>query len=148
MKKIGLILIILVLGQIIQSCYSDFDDMNVSPNNAEDVSPNYLLSYVISKTTMQFYNLTNEHSDIAGTLQYTQRGTEYQSANQNCYQWEKGSWAGYYEILRTNQLMYELGEKENNPFFMAASLIMKSFTFGLLADLFGDCPYSEALQAG
>ena len=44
--------------------------------------------------------------------------------------------------------MYELGEKENNQFFMAASLIMKSFTFGLLADLFGDCPYSEALQAG
>lgn len=148
MKKISLILIIIFLGQIIQSCYSDFDEMNVSPNNAEEVSPNYLLSYVISKTTMQFYNLTSENTDIAGLLQYTQRGTEYQSANQNCYQWGKGSWSGYYEILRTNQLMYELGEKENNQFFMAASLIMKSFTFGLLADLFGDCPYSEALQAG
>lgn len=148
MKKISFILIVIFLSQIIQSCHDDFDQMNVSPNNAEEVSPNYLLSYVISKTTMQFYNLTNEHTDIAGTLQYTQRGTEFQAANQNSYQWGKGSWSGYYEILRTNQLMYELGEKENNQFFMAASLIMKSFTFGLLADLFGDIPYSEALQAG
>lgn len=147
MKKIGLILTIIILGQIIQSCYGDFDEMNVSPNNAEEVSPNYLLSYVISTTTMQFYNLTNEHSNIAGAIQYTQRGTEFNAANQNCYQWGKGSWSGYYEVLRTNQLMYELGEEENNPFFMAASLIMKSFTFGLLADLFGDCPYSESLQA-
>ncbi len=148
MKKISLILIVIFLGQFIQSCYDDFDKMNISPNNAEEVSPNYLLSYVISRTTVQFYNLAHEQSDIAGLLQYTQRGTEYQAARQNCYQWDKGSWAGYYDVLRTNQLMYELGEKENNQFFMAASLIMKSFTFGLIADLFGDCPYSEALQAG
>ena len=147
MKKIGFILTIIFLGQIIQSCYGDFDEMNVSPNNAEQVSPNYLLSYVISTTTMQFYDLTNERSDISGAIQYVQRGTEYQAANQNCYQWGKGYWGGYYDVLRTNQLMYELGEKENNQFFMAASLIMKSFTFGLIADLFGDCPYSEALQA-
>ncbi|SHF66271.1 Starch-binding associating with outer membrane [Mariniphaga anaerophila] len=148
MKKISLILIIIFLGQIIQSCYTDFDDMNVSPNNAEEVSPNYLLSYVISTTAMRFYSLTNEHTDIAGAMQYTQRGTEFNAANQNCYQWGKGSWSGYYDIMRTNQLMYELGEKENNQFFMAASLIMKSYTFGLIADLFGDCPYSESLQAG
>ncbi|MCE4562826.1 SusD/RagB family nutrient-binding outer membrane lipoprotein [Maribellus sp. CM-23] len=147
MKKISLILAIIFLGQFLQSCYDDFDEMNVSPNNAEEVSPNYLLSYVISKTGMQFYGLMNEHTDIAGTLQYTQRGTEFNAANQNCYQWGKGSWNAYYDILRTNQLMYELGEKENNQFFMAASLIMKSFTFGLMVDLFGDCPYSEALQA-
>ena len=147
MKKIGFILIVIFLGQIFQSCQDDFDKMNISPNNAEEVSPNYLLSYVISRTSMQFYGLVNEHTDIAGAMQYTQRGTEYNAANQNCYQWGKGSWNGYYDVLRTNQLMYELGEKEDNQFFMAASLIMKSFTFGLLADLFGDCPYSEALQA-
>lgn len=147
MKKISLILAIIFLGQFLQSCYDDFDEMNVSPNNAEEVSPNYLLSYVISKTGMQFYGLMNEHTDIAGTLQYTQRGTEFNAANQNCYQWGKGSWNAYYDILRTNQLMYDAGVKENNQFFMAASLIMRSFTFGLMADLFGDCPYSEALQA-
>lgn len=148
MKKTVFIIIIIFLGQIIHSCYEDFEEMNISPNNAEEVSPNYMLSYVISKTTMQFYTLINEHSDMAGVMQYTQRGTEFNAANHNCYQWNKGSWIGYYEILRTNQLMYELGEKENNQFFMASSLIMKSFIFGLLADLFGDCPYSEALQAG
>ncbi|MCG6189326.1 SusD/RagB family nutrient-binding outer membrane lipoprotein [Maribellus maritimus] len=147
MKKISLILTIIFLGQIFQSCHDDFDDMNVSPNNAEEVSPNYLLSYVISETTMRFYDLVNEHTDIAGAMQYTQRGTEFNAANQNCYQWGKGSWSGYYDILRTNQLMYEAGEEESNQFFMAASLIMKSFIFGLLADLYGDCPYSEALQA-
>jgi len=62
MKKTGLILTIIFLGQIVQSCYGNFDKMNVSPNNAEQVSPNYLLSYVLSTTTMQFYDLTNEHS--------------------------------------------------------------------------------------
>ncbi len=148
MKKTGLILIIILLGQIIHSCYGDFDEMNKSPNNAEEVSPNYLLSYVLSNTTMSYYNLVYERSEIAGALQYVQRGTEYQAVRQNCYQWEKGYWAGYYDILRTNKLMYELGEKDNNKFFMAASLVMKSYIFGLIADLFGDCPYSESLQAG
>lgn len=147
MKKIGFILTIIFLGYITQSCQDNFDDMNLSPNNAEEVSPNYLLSYVLSNTTMQFYNLTNERSDISGVIQYTQRGTEYQAARQNSYQWDKGGWGGYYDILRTNKLMYELGEKENNQFFMAASLIMKSYNFAMMADLFGDCPYSEALQA-
>lgn len=147
MKKTSLILIIILLGQIIHSCYGDFDEMNISPNNAEEVSPNYLLSYVLSTTTMSFYDLVQEQSYIAGAMQYTQRGTEYQAARHNCYQWDKGSWGGYYNVLRTNQLMYELGEKDDNKFFMAASLVMKSYIFGLLADLFGDCPYSEALQA-
>lgn len=147
MKKIGLFLTIIILGQSLQSCYGDLDTMNISPNNAEEVSPNYLLSYVISTTAMQYYDLTHEQSDIAGMLQYTQRGTQYKAANQNSYQWDKGYWGTFYNILRTNQLMYELGEKEENNFFMAASLVMKSYTFGLITDLFGDCPYSEALQA-
>ena len=75
MKKISIILIVIFLGQFIQSCYDDFDKMNVSPNNAEEVYPNYMLSNVISRTTVRFNNLAKELSDISGLLQYTQRGT-------------------------------------------------------------------------
>ncbi len=134
------------MGQVFQSCENDFDELNISPNNVEEVSPNYLLTHVISTTTMEFYSLTNQFSNIAGLNQYTQRGTEFNAAKQNAYQWDRGSWGSFYNILRTNKLMYEIGEKEDLKFFMAASLIMKSFTFGLIADIFGDCPYSEALQ--
>ncbi len=43
--------------------------------------------------------------------------------------------------------MYQYAVRDNNRFFQAIALTMKSFVFGLMTDLFGDIPYSEALKA-
>ncbi len=41
--------------------------------------------------------------------------------------------------------MLEKAEESNTEFAMGVALVMKSYVFGMVADLYGDAPYSEAL---
>ena len=148
MKKNHITILIIIAGLVtLSSCYN-LDKMNVSPNNAEDVSSNYILTYVLTETSKAYASLGKDGENISGAMQYTQRGTDYQALKINSYDWSPTSWSRYYEILRNNQLIYQKGVKENQPFFEGVSLVMKSFIFGLITDLYGDCPYSESIQAG
>ncbi len=128
------------------SCYN-LDKMNISPNNPEDVSSNYLLTYVLTETSKSYLYLGKEAEEISGVMQYTQRGTDYKALKINSYDWGPYSWNHYYEILRNNKIIYDKAVKEENPFFQGISLVMKSFLFGMITDLWGDCPYSESLGA-
>lgn len=128
------------------SCES-LDEVNVNPNSAEEVSSNYLVSYVLTNTARTYYNLGAEGEQIPCAMQYTQYGPSQNVPKVNHYGWTAESWAQYYELLRNAQLIYENSEKDNNMFFRAISLTMRSFLFGLMTDLFGDIPYSEALKA-
>jgi hypothetical protein len=148
MKRLYIIPITLVIGFTLSltSCY-DLDEMNVSPNNPEEVSSNYILTYVLTETSKSYLNLGKEADNISGAMQYTQRGTDYQALRVNSYDWGPTSWSHYYEILRNNKIIYDKAVKEDNPFFQGIALVMKSFIFGMITDLWGDCPYSESLGA-
>lgn len=130
----------------LSSCYN-LDDMNVSPNSPEEVSSNYTLTYVLTETSKVYNNLGKEAENISGAMQYTQRGTDFNALRVNSYDWSPTSWSYYYHILRNNEIIYEKALKDEHPFFEGVSLVMKSFIFGLITDLYGDCPYSESLNA-
>lgn len=137
---------LLALLLLASSC-DNLDEVNVNPNSAEEVSSNYLVSYVLTNTARTYYNLGSEGKQIPCTMQYTQYGPSQNVPVVNHYGWTAQNWGEYYEILRNVQLIYENSEKDNNMFFRAISLTMRSFLFGLMTDLFGDIPYSEALNA-
>lgn len=80
-------------------------------------------------------------------MQYVQRGTNEGAVVVNYYGWGHESWNSYFDILRNNQVIYENAIEEDNQFFKGIALIMRSFHFGLMSDLYGDIPYSNALQA-
>src|SRR5690606_18045486 len=103
--------------------------------------------YVITKTAQAYHSLGQEGSRISGAMQYIQVGTNENAAVVNHYGWSHENWAVYYDILRNNKIIYENAIADDNNFFKATSLIMKSFVYGLLTDLYGDIPFSEALDA-
>lgn len=148
MKILHIITIIVAAWLILplSSC-KDFDEMNVSPNNVEDVSSNFVLTYVLTETSKAYHRLGREAENISGAMQYTQRGTDFNSLRVNSYDWQPESWSHYYNLLRNIEIINKKAIEEEHPFFEGVSLVMKSFIFGLVTDLYGDCPYSESLQA-
>lgn len=125
----------------------DLTEVNINPNSPEQVSSNYILTYVLSNTAKTYHNLGYENSKIAGAMQYVQRGTNEGAVVVNFYGWGHESWNSYFDILRNNQVIYENAVEENNDLFKGIALIIRSFHFGLMSDLYGDIPYSTSLQA-
>ncbi len=148
MKKIktGAIFLVLTLIVPLVSCL-DLTDLNKDPNRPEKVSSNYILTYVLTKTAINYKALGDFNSQIAGTMQYIQVGTNESSWKINHYDWDKGSWAAYYDILRNVQIINQNAVKEENSLFEAVSLTLRAFLFGIITDNFGDLPYSESLKA-
>ena len=135
------------LSLFLSSC-EDLTDVNKNPNAPETVSSNFIMTYVLTNTGKTFYNLGRDGSKIGAAMQYMQAGTNENAAVINQYAWTPESWGGYYDILRNNQLIYEKGVTDNNKLFQGIALTMKSAVYGLVTDLYGDIPYSEALKAG
>ena len=148
MKKIKALRIPILAAMCLWlSACEDLTDINKNPNNPEDVSSNYVLTYSLVNSGKLVFGLGKNSSKIAAAMQYMQAGTNEGAAETNQYAWTQESWAGYYDILRNVQIIYDNGVRDDNKFFQGIGLTMRSMIFGLLTDIYGDIPYSEALQA-
>jgi hypothetical protein len=139
-KKLTLIA---VFVSVFFSC-EDLTKININPNGVqpEVVNPNLIMPTVLTEAAKLYVNLG--YQDIAGVVQHTQK--DAWSSGHNDYDWVNQSWSPYYDVLRNNQLFYERSVAMNLEFHQGVSLIMKSFMFGLITDLWGDAPYSQALK--
>ena len=125
------------------SC-KDLVELNQNPNGVdpENGHPNLLLSTVVTEAGKMVTNLG--YGDMAGVMQHTQK--DGWGGSHNSYDWSNQSWSGYYGILRNNDEMYRKSEEMGLEFQMGVGLVMKSYMFGLITDLWGDAPYSAALN--
>ncbi|GAB3936627.1 SusD/RagB family nutrient-binding outer membrane lipoprotein [Larkinella terrae] len=123
----------------------DLTEVNRNPNGVEPTTahPNLVLSTVLTETGKAFVNLG--YQDIAGVMQHTQK--DGWAGSHNEYDWGGSqSWSGYYDILRNNQYVYNRSVELNFDLHQGIALVMKSMVFGLITDLWGDAPYSQALK--
>lgn len=133
-----------LLCSLFISC-EDLTDTNVNPNGIqpEVVNPNLVLPSVLTEAAKAYVNLG--YQDIAGVVQHTQK--DAWSNGHNDYDWGGSQdWEPYYRILRNNALVYDRAVKLNLEFHQGVALVMKSFMFGLITDLWGDAPYTNALK--
>ena len=139
-NKISGIMVLLVILMI--SC-QNLEEMNINPNGVDPASahPNLLLSTLVTATGQNYISLG--FGDIAGVMQHTQY--DGWSGGHNDYQWDNQDWSGYYGILRNTEEMLKKSKDMNLDFQTAVALIFKAYNFGLVADLWGDAPYSKAL---
>ncbi len=131
----------------LSACKEDLTEINKNPNSPENVSSNYVLTYSLVNSGKLVFGLGKNSSKIAAAMQYMQAGTNEGAAETNQYAWGQEGWGGYYDILRNVQIIYDNGVRDDNKLFQGIGLTMKSMLYGLLTDLYGDIPYSEALKA-
>jgi hypothetical protein len=133
-----------LLCSVFISC-EDLTETNENPNGVqpEVVNPSLVLPTVLTEAGKAYVTLG--YQDVAGVVQHTQK--DAWSSSHNDYDWGGSQdWAPYYTILRNNELVYNRAVELNMEFHQGVSLVMKSFMFGLITDLWGDVPYSNALK--
>lgn len=131
----------------LQGC-KDLTELNENPNGTDEseVNPNLVLPTVLTEGAKTYLNLG--YQEVAGVMQHTQKDAWYDAHND--YAWSgSGSqnWSGCYSVLRNNQVLINRAEELSLEFHYGVGLVMRAFMFGLITDVWGDAPYTDALRA-
>jgi hypothetical protein len=140
-NKISAILILILCFTV--SC-KDLEELNVNPNGVDpaNANPSLLMSTIVTYSGQNVVGLG--FGDIAGVMQHTQK--DGWSGGHNSYDWSDQNWGSFYGILRNTQEMLKKAQDLNLEFYEGVALVMRAYNYGMIADLWGDAPYTEALQ--
>lgn len=144
--KNKLIILSSLVFVLLGACH-DLDELNINPNGVDPETADLNLLMATIETGVGQSVVSLGFGDIAGVMQHTQK--DGWSGGHNDYGWDNqgGSWSGYYGILRNSEEFYQKAVEGEFEFHQGVALVMKSYTFGMITDLWGDAPYSEALLA-
>jgi Starch-binding associating with outer membrane len=134
---------LVLLAFLTFSC-KNLAEININPNGVDPstTSPNFLMPTVITATGSAVIGLG--YGDLAGVMQHTQK--DGWSGGHNHYDWSDQSWAGYYGTLRNTEEMLKKSKASKLDFQTGVAMIFKAYNFGMIADLWGDAPFSQALK--
>ena len=142
--KINKISVALLLFAVLISSCKNLTEMNVNPNGVDPTvaSPNLLMATVITMTGSTVIGMG--YGDIAGVMQHT----EYDgwSGGHNFYDWSDQTWAGNYATLRNADEMLKKSQASKLDFQAGVAMLFKAYNFGIIADTWGDAPFSQALK--
>lgn len=132
------------------ACRKSMDELNVNPNAPVSVNPDYLFTYSIVKGMGSYITNANVHYWLLmnwnmyfATLGGVDAGKEYDSNDG-----KDALWSEYYtQALMNAREVQRL--TEGNTYLInknAMARIWQVYLFSQLTDLFGDIPYTAALQ--
>ena len=135
-------MLLIMAGSI--SCQEHLEELNQNPNgpSPEAVHPNFLMPTIITSMARTVTGLG--FGDLAGVVQHTQK--DGWAGGHNGYDWSDQSWSGYYGILRNADEFYNKSKEMGLEFQQGVGLIIKAYAFGMIADLWGDAPFTSALH--
>lgn len=148
MRKISIFSIFAVLLLFIASCDKDFEEINTDPNNPTEIESGLLMADALRLTTNQLYS-TFVGGDMGSC--WSQQWAKVQYNDEERYS-PRGAviqtfWDVLYEDLASDaQVIYNLAVIEENVNMQGVALVMKAYAFSILADVYGDVPFSEALK--
>lgn len=144
-RKLALVLpLALTLG----SCEKNLDAIGSNPNNATTGNPAYILTNAQRSNIFRLFDIPANQD---GGLLIVQHWAKAQYTEEDRYAFRAGSyqsiWDGFYAngLEDFNELIRQ-GVATNNPNLQAVGLVMRSYFFSVLADVYGDIPYSQALR--
>lgn len=146
-RKLYSLLLLTALAACLPGCTDNFEELNTNPNAPVDVQPSLLLRKII----FDFGEQMSYEGFVAGNL----LGQYFTAVDFNLFdrhslsepQYGGNPWPFLYSNLRDNELL--LQKARANPAFgvyEGPALIMKAYLAATLTDLYGDVPYSQALQ--
>lgn len=123
------------------ACTEDFAELNSNPNQPETVTSDLLLTNIIYESVREMDGMAWGEGNVIA--QYV---AKIQFTGRDRYDWgpEGDPWFQFYDLLRDVENIQTIEETDNG--YVAVSLIMKSWMYQILTDLYGDIPYSQAIQ--
>lgn len=139
----------LVLG--VGACNTDkLINVNEDPNNPTSAPPQAVFTYA-SRVAMERWFGSNP-VNMRGTVLTTQHLAQVQYPDEDTYDRLDGTVTSasfvnsYINELKNFQAVINAGREADQPLLWGPPLVMRSLVIGYLTDVWGDVPYSEALQ--
>lgn len=141
----------------VSSCTKDFDEMNTDPNNPTAIGAQYLFPYATEKAVDRYWggNVRFERLNLDGAMLWVQflARNIYSNEGDNygiTPTFYNNTWKSLYNdgLLNFQRIITESSEtgKSPNKNYEGAALVMRSWTFSLLTDLYGAIPYTESIK--
>ncbi|WP_339654138.1 SusD/RagB family nutrient-binding outer membrane lipoprotein [uncultured Salegentibacter sp.] len=132
-----------IFSLVLAGCTKDFEEINTDPNSPESVDPQFLLANIISveanmNTYDQGFRLANYLDQFAASVEF-ERIDRYEMGSNSGY------WNNIFRLQSDIRSMKEL--PASNEAYAAVGDILQSYLFSQLTDMWGDVPYTEAIQA-
>ena len=127
------------------SCTEDFEEINTNPNQPEELTDAGLLLPTIIRGSMEdYYTGSWRRGNVVANYQANQfvSAFDWSPADANEY----FLWS-FYDHMRNVNTLDQIAVEQNHKNFQGVALILKSFMFQNLTDIYGDIPYTEATQA-
>ena len=145
MKKIYVFVSgLLLLGTV--SCKKELANINKNPNATENPQPDYLLTAAEKITADAIWGVDN---NLNSSLLFIQHWAKIQYTDPDRYIFNNSSftslWSKLYgqSITDLNKVI-SIGDEQQNPNYKGVALTLRSWTFQLLTDAYGDIPYKQA----
>lgn len=139
------------------ACTENFDTLNTDPNNPTNISPQYLLPYAIEKSVDRYWGGSTrfERLNLDGMMlwmQYLSRNI-YSNEGDNygiTPTFYNNTWKSFYTdgLVNYQRIITQSKPDGNlpNTNYEGIALVMRSWVFSLLTDLYGPIPYTEAIK--
>ncbi|MHA6247521.1 SusD/RagB family nutrient-binding outer membrane lipoprotein [Pontibacter sp. CAU 1760] len=139
------------------ACTEDFEQMNISPNQPTAVNASVLLPAGIESSVDRYWGHRNrfERLNLDGGMlwvQYLARNI-YSDEGDNYNMspaYYVNNWKGFYNdaLLNFQRIIIQSAPEGARPNtnYEGVGLVMRSWVFSLLTDMYGPIPYSEALK--
>ena len=147
MKKLSLLL--LFFSTFFISCDNNFEEINTSPNSAEETDPNLLLAGAIINTQNNLYNMF-----IGGDmgLCWAQHMSKVQYNDEERYIPRRVGVMDalfnnlYVQVIKRSSEAYKFAEQDGNSNLQGVSLVLQANAYQILTDTYGPVPFTEAVN--
>jgi hypothetical protein len=128
---------------VFQSCKKDYFDLNENPNQVSNPSLSSLLSTATHKTGINNYNvgsITSSHVQYVANPTAASATDIYQEIDYT------GTWDALYYAMADITDLKKLAIKEGSNDYLGVANVLLSYHLGLVTDLWGDAPFSDAFS--
>jgi len=144
MKRIQLILCTLIL--LLSACTKDFEEINTNPNSPDRITnPGLLLTNIIRSAANNNLNNSFDRGSIAADLlaePYASNFTNWSRNDASSY----FCW-NYYNYIRDLNEIISVADAQGLNNYKGMALVLRSWMFQNLTDLYGPIPFREAANA-
>ena len=144
LKYIAIIAGLLLLS--VASCKKELVRINQNVNGSQTAQPDYLLTAATKATADTYWGVANS---MDASLLFVQYWAKIQYTDPDRYIYTNSSFqelwtVGYSKsIVNLNQII-KLADAQGNTNYKGVALVLRSWTFALLTDAYGDIPYKQA----
>jgi hypothetical protein len=139
---------LVVVATLAVACGDDLTETNINPNEASHAQPDYLLTNAIKVSVDTYWGVDN---NMNSTLLFVQHFAKIQYTDADRYRYTNTSfesaWKNFYSVgLSDLAEITTLAEQTGNDNYKGVALILRSWIFANLTDLYGSVPYQQAIQ--